>query len=324
MSTELPLPAEMSRWSSLPDLCYRGKNQWTSSCPQCGGGRGGSRTTMSDRFVMRGTDDRGARGWCRQCGYFAWADEGAKIDPAKIAEAQVLRQEYAVREMVRLREHIAKLQKEEYWRGYHDAMREGQRALWRQAGIPDDFQDRWQLGYVPRYSDEIPSPALTIPYFSPGWAAVNVQYRLTNPPKPNDKYRFSYGLKPGLWLSDPDEEPTGRCLVVEGMKKAAVVYIQLVVNAGYDIKVVAVPSKTPSESTLKELDKCDTIYLALDPDAYQKTSGKESAAQRVAAALGPKRVRLVRLPGKPDDLFTECKFSPLAFTRYLSQARYAA
>lgn len=321
MNHETPLHPDLSRWAGLLDIAYRGGNEWSSACPQCGGGRGGR--DLSDRFrLFAPSDGKGARGWCRRCGYFAWAEEGKAIDPEKAAAAEALRQQYMMQEAARLTAKIAELQQRAYWRGYHDAMREPHRALWRQAGIPDSMQDYWQLGFTPHYSDEIPSPALTIPYFAPSWSATNVQYRLTSPPQPNDKYRFSSGLRPGLWLTLPDEEPSGACLVMEGMKKAAVTFIELVAKAEHKITIVAFPSKTPTQEMMDALKECDPVYLALDPDAYHppREGNGRSAVARISSKMNQERVRLVRLPEKADDLFNVYKFSPATFMRYVSQA----
>lgn len=320
-----PLPPELAHFSHLPDLQYRGAGEWSSACPACGGG--GHRFDKSDRLRLFAADGKGnARIWCRQCGLFEWADRDTKLRPSPeaIQQAQELRIQYAENEAKRLRAKIAELQERAYWKGYHDAMKDPHRELWRKAGIPDGWQDYWQLGFTSQYSPSIQSPAMTIPYFAPGWEATTIQYRLTSPPEPNDKYRFQAGLKAGVWLAEPDCKPKGATLLMEGMKKAAVTFIETVAKDNGRFCVVAIPSKTPGNEMLQALEDCDPIYVTLDPDAYQPTrasNGKllPAAVNRIADVLG-KRVRFVRLPAKADDMFLDYDISIDLFMNYIKQA----
>lgn len=321
MANDRPLPMELDRFSILSDLQYRGGNEWSSSCPQCGGGRNGE----SDRFRLFGQDGaHNARAWCRQCGFFEWADKYTNLrpDPAKIQEARELREKLLQQENRRLSQKIEQLKTEAYWKGYHDAMKEQHRALWRQAGIPDEFQDYWELGFMPEYrGNGFVSPALTIPYFEPERKPFNVQYRLTTPPKPSDKYRFTSGLKAGLWLAEPESEPKGAVLLMEGVKKGAVSFIELVAKANHKLTIVTVPSKSPSQKMIDSLKECDPVYVAFDPDAYKRpATGQISASERVAEMIGRDRTRMVRLPAKADDLFTQYRFTHKAFMNYVNQA----
>lgn len=323
---ELPLPQELSRFAHLPDLQYRGNGEWSSACPVCGGT--GKRHDRSDRFRLFAADAKGnARAWCRQCSFFEWADaeSNQRPDPVQIQQARDLREALLKAENDRLRNRIKELQEQAYWRGYHDSMREGQRALWRMAGIPDDWQDFWQLGYVDQYSQAIPSPAMTIPYFAPDWQAQTIQYRLTNPPEPSDKYRFQAGLKAGAWLADPTEKPSGAALLMEGMKKAAVTFINTTASGNGRFSVVAVPSKTPGADMLDILADCDPVYICLDPDAYQPTRTKDGkilppAVNRIVKLVGKERARLVKLPTKADDFFTMYKGTAVDFMSFFGQA----
>lgn len=307
---DIPLPPELSHYAYLPDLTFRGNGEWSSACPHCGGV--GHRNDKSDRFRLFAADATGnARVWCRQCGFFEWANQESneRPSPAQIKEAQTIREALLQAENERLRQKIRELQERAFWRDFHDSMREGHRALWRQAGIPDSMQDFWQLGFVEQYSQSIPSPALSIPYFAPDWQATTIQYRLTNPPEPNDKYRFQAGLKAGLWLADPTERPNGAALLMEGMKKAAVTFINTVASGNGRFSIVAVPSKTPGVDMIDALADCDPVYVCLDPDAYRPTKAKNGkvlppAVNRTIKLVGKDRARIVKLPTKADDFFT--------------------
>lgn len=325
---DLPMPSDMAaRWGHLPYLTYKGNNEWAAACPVCGDAGHDPGSGDPDRFFISAADGRyNARGKCRQCGHFEWVDEDKSQppDPARIREMEELRREYAEQDRLRLQSLIHKLQNEAAWKGWHDAMKEGHRALWQQAGIPNEFQDYWQLGFTTYENKAFSSPALTIPYFDPGWQARNIQYRLTNPPQQNDKYRFQYGLRASMWYADPDKPPRRPTLLCEGMKKAAVVYINLVAKTGLDFDVVAVPSKTPGEEMLQGLAGCEVVYVIFDPDAYMPTKTKDGkilppAVRRMKDKLGD-RARYVRLPAKADDLFTQYRFTADTFMQYIKQA----
>lgn len=324
-----PLPPDMrERWGHLRHLQYKGSGEWSSECPVCHDSGHDPSSGKPDRFHMHEADGSGnARGACRRCGHFEWVDEDKTQppDPARIKQAEELRREYAERERLRLRAKIQRLQEEAKWKTYHGLMKEQHRAIWRQAGIPDIFQDEWELGFVPEKTVNCNgrkhiTSALSIPYFKAGRKAYNIQYRLMDPPRPNDKYRFSYGLKPGLWLPQPEVVPKGPCLLMEGMKKAGVAYVQLAPTLGTGYDIVSVPNKMPNSDMLRILKDCDPIYIILDPDAYlpDRQNGT-SAAGRLGKLLGD-RALYVQLPAKADDLFTLYGFDASDFTKYL---RYA-
>ena len=312
-----PLPPDIiERFGYLPDHKHRGGNEHSSACPQCGGGRGGG--DLSDRFRFWERQGQSCNFWCRRCGFQGFTDDnkqGTPPDPERIKQLEEVRQRETQKEQERLQAKIEELQRKAYWCGYHDAMIESHRQLWREAGIADEFQDYWQLGFNAEYTGHnFTSPALTIPYFAPGWEAFTVQYRLLRPPSPSDKYRFQAGLKSGVWLADPDTKPTGPCLLVEGMKKAAVSFINLVARDNQNLCVVGVPSKSPGIDLLSIVDDCDPVYIALDPDAY-----KGGEATRLGKMLNG-RSRYVRLPAKPDDLFTDYGFTSQMFMQYVNGA----
>lgn len=327
MPAARPLPADIiERFGHLPDHQYHSGGEHSSACPQCGGGRGGR--DLSDRFRFWERQGAASNFWCRRCGFAGFADDnkrGYQPDPARIKEIETMRQEQAEAETKRLTAMIAELQRAAYWQGWHDAMTENQRQLWQQAGIPRQFQDYWQLGHTTYQTKDFSSPALTIPYFSPGWQATTVQYRLINPPQPNDKYRFSAGLKASLWLADPDTKPKGAVLLCEGMKKAAVTFIHTAAAGVGKFQVTAVPSKMPGSDLLDILSDADPVYVCLDPDAYAPTRTKDGkimlpAVNRLARLLKVP-YKLVKLPCKADDFFTIHQGTARQFLGFLETAR---
>jgi len=305
-----PLPHELQRFSGLADLAFRGGGEWSASCPHCGGaGRG--RDEPSDRFRLfarSGKDN--ARVWCRRCGYFEWADQNEKQDEAQLQRVNEERAKLAQREERRLRSKIEALQQAAYWRGWHDAMTDQQRAMWRAQGVIDFNIDYYKLGYCPDYvynhaGDQYHSASMTIPHYGEGWQLVNIQHRLLAPVAGAGRYRQMSGLPASMFRTEPGEKLAGAVLVVEGAKKAIVTYTHLGLKPlGRQMLIVGVTSKAPSKEMLAELANCEPVYLALDPDAYLSNDRSAPAVNRVANRMGRERVRIVKLPCKPDDMLT--------------------
>lgn len=310
---DLPLPPDLARrWANLPDVANRGRNEWSAACPQCGGADR-ARRGRSDRFRMFAADDgHGARGWCRQCHYFAFADDDQERPSAEAIE-KATRERLALteKENTRIRDKIKRIADSNFWHLWHTDMTPEHRRLWHREGINDWAIETYQLGYCPDHTtmydgQEWHTPTMTIPLFAPGWEWVNLQHRLLKPPEPGDKYRQMAGLPSAMFLTEPDTAPAGPTIVVEGAKKAIVCHLNIG-HLGYTI--VAVPSKAPSQVILDQLDNADPVYMMLDPDAYTPTKTKtgqrlEPAASRMAKRLGRERVKVVKVPVKPDDLFT--------------------
>jgi hypothetical protein len=298
-----PLPPELNnKWGNLPDLTFRGAGEWSSACPHCGGAET-SRRDKSDRFrLFAGDNQYNPRVWCRNCGHFEWADQdGEPPSKEQLAAAKKERTRLAETNRKRVRQKIVDLQAASYWQGWHDAMSSEHRRLWHKEGIIEWAIDQYKLGYCPEYklSNGHTTPTMTIPHWGPDWELINIQHRLLEPPAPGDKYRQMAGLPAAMFLTEPDEDVKGPAIIVEGAKKAIVTY-QRLGNTKY--LIIGIPSKTPSAKMLDDLKNCEPIYLMLDPDAYFNSKGAP-AVNRIARKLGRERVKVVKLPVKPDDFF---------------------
>lgn len=293
------LPPELHRFSRLQFIKKRGHNEWSAECPRCGD-VGHVGTDWPDRFRMWG--GKGARGWCRGCQHFEWADEGQSISPLAKKRIEREHKQRVAQERERVRSKIERLQQEAYWRGYHDGMTEEHRALWREEGIPDEAQDWFTLGYVAEktyYHDDHKHtcPALSIPYNNSG-RIVNVQFKLLNPVHNAGKYRFTHSLPPAMFFAEPEKEPGGSALVVEGAKKAIILFLHL--GHRFD-HVIGLPSKYPTQDMTDYLSNYDTVHLTLDPDAFtDEREDSPNSATRIATAIDSE-VRVVQLFDKPDD-----------------------
>lgn len=304
---EQPLHPDLAaRWGNLPFIQYQGNNEWSAACPRCGDS-GHETNDDPDRFRMFGpSPGRNARGWCRSCKFFQWADEGedySRPSPEAIAAAQAERERLAAEELERTKAKLRAIQASPFWREWHDRMAEQERQLWRERGLCDYLIDYYSFGYRTDYTlawngRDWTGPALTIPHYGDNWQLTNVQYRLQEPPPGVGKYRQTAGLPAAMFRTEPEQALTGAVLVVEGAIKSAVLYQHLgSAPLGFPLAIVGIPSKTPSASMLAQLANAEPVYLLLDPDAYQ-----DGSVNRVAGKLGRERVRVVKTPVKPDDL----------------------
>lgn len=192
---------------------------------------------------------------------------------------------------------MADMQASTYWMAYHYDLTDEHRTWWNNQGIPDAWQDFWQVGFMPNRrffvdDKEYTCPAYTIPKFAPDWHITNVDYRLTDPPMNCGKYRGEPGLPSSLFIARPDlsimDHPW--VLIVEGSKKAMVSHLNL-----HNVFVAGVPAASSWAKVNQLVSGHPRIMVVLDPDA-------EVAARRLAANLG-EHARYLVLPTKIDDAF---------------------
>lgn len=322
-----PMPPHMqAKWGHLGYVRSVGRREWHSECPKCGSSGHQPGTGHPNRFHMHDTDSKGnARGICRRCGHFEWAQSENEITPEMKAKAEKLRAYHLEQERVRIKNLIEDLKTKAYWEGYHDAMREEERRLWRNAGIPDGVQDMLKLGYKAKHDyysggEMHRTPALSIPYFAYQWKPTNLQFRLLEPVNPADKYRFTRGLPVSLYRPDPDRKIEGRCLLLEGAKKSIVTYMY--VGHEFDC-VVACPSKDMSRAMVKELKDCSQVIICFDPDADRRDQENNPAIRsaKKIKRIGIDNVRIASLSVKADDFFVMYDGTAKHFMETISLAR---
>lgn len=261
-------------------------------CMSCGGSR---------RFVVFIDKDWPSwYGFCDICGKEGWADQlnpnlktGGMPEntppPANLDAAPDGKDSLAL---------LDDFRREKPWEQFHDNLDEKSREWWRQQGIPDKWQDIWKLGYLPekffKVGDELRScPAYTIPKFGLGWTAMNIDYRLKEPPEKGGKYRPKYGLDQFPFLSDPDNKDffLGDLLIVEGSKKAMVTRIS---QSIFDC-VAGVPACNSWGNIEKYAKRAERAYVVLDPRA-------DIWAARLCKEIG-EHAKFFVLPTKIDDAF---------------------
>jgi hypothetical protein len=185
----------------------------------------------------------------------------------------------------------------ELWEELHRRMNDENRQWWRNRGIPDEWQNYLELGYMvsKQLADGITTPAYTIPYLRPGYTAVTMQYRLVNPPDPKDKYRFEAGLPAAYYMVTPTQEIGARVVICEGAIKGIVTAVYG--GLAEDVSVISVPGKTSWAGVVEAVKNCEKVWIILDPDG-------EREAMKLAGEIG-KQSRVVRVPGKIDDMLLD-------------------
>jgi hypothetical protein len=248
----------------------------------------------------------------------------ARVDPREAAEraaANAERQAQALATQIAEAEKVLKeLREAQAWLRYHNQLTEQARQTWETWGVPEFWQDYWRLGFDPDRaiwtgSAEWHTPTMTIPVFEAvTWDVLNIRHRLMNPPRPGDKYRPERGgLPSAAWVADPDRPVAGRTLIVEGEKKAMVVYITA---DQPDLQVIGVPGKNVPANIVEMLKKCEPVYICLDPDATPE-------AEALARTLG-RASRVIDLPGKVDDLIIDNGLDKAWMRAVLNGARKSA
>jgi hypothetical protein len=309
---------------------------WIGACPICGG-----HDRLNIKITPHGYD------WiCRKCSgdkYHSSIDYFMKLhnvnfkeavrlmgvdipnlDPATRARHDAERAEQAARELEqqinKAQKVLEELRQAQSWLRYHEQLTAQARQTWEAWGIPEYWQDYWKLGFDPNHviwtgEQEWYTPTMTIPLFAAEtWEIQNVRHRLLNPPKPNDKYRPERsGLLPAFFVADPDSPIAQRTLLVEGEKKAMVSYIAAD-DAG--LCVLGVPGKNVPDHLISKMDRCDPIYICLDPDAMDE-------ARAIAGTLGNERCRIIELPGKIDDMILASSLDKNWMHYLLRQAKRA-
>ena len=277
-----------------------GASEWSASCPTCGG---------RDRFRIFAANGRsGDRYWCRVCGLKGFMD-GKKLTAEQIAEGAERRRAQREQERFDQERRIAQLREADYWRGYHDGMRDAARMLWRQRGLPDEAQDFLDLG-MGKWQD---NPALSIPFHNREWAVETVQYRLLNN-EGQGRYRFEAGYPATAYWTRPEMQGWP-FIICEGAIKSAVLFWHLVVEANRPYNVVALTGKTPGRNEVDRLGEelaGREVYLMLDPDA--------TVQERARVGSHFDGCRYVAMPGKVDDMIND-GFPVLTVEKvYLQQA----
>jgi len=220
------------------------------------------------------------------------------IDRVRIAEQRAKQAEHALEATIkRAQTALEELRSAQRWLQYHAQMDRAARDYWRKRGIPDVWQDIWQLGWNYKMKIGIAggshdTQTATIPLFDETESVVNIKHRLITPPLGAGKYRYEVsGLSAPLFLASPEAGISENIILVEGEIKAMVLYITLDDRKAC---VIGMPGLGTSANELNRLEKAQRITLVTDP-------GSRAEAWRLVKILGRKRCRVLIPPLKIDD-----------------------
>jgi hypothetical protein len=304
-------PAQLDQIGLLPHLFkFSDERSWRGPCPVCGGHR---------RFVIF-TDHEWPmwNGFCDECGHTIKAWERVTT-PITDEQRQFARERAAAFDNIReqaKREALARFTTAELWQELHRRLSAEHRAQWEAWGVPDEWQDYLELGFTPdkmyrdSNGDTRHTPAYTIPYFhytadKPQFKTL--QYRLFNPERPEDRYRFEHGLSASYYMTTPTDPIGDQVIICEGAKKGIVTRVSLT-----DYTVLAVPAKGTWGGIAEAVKPCGRVWVLLDPDATQN-------AVKLVRTIGP-NARIVRMPTKIDDAALFHGLERSTFSSILKQA----
>jgi hypothetical protein len=274
------------RWGLSPKKIGK---EFHSGCPVCGGTK---RAWVSAQGYFK----------CRECdfGEFLDSDKVFELDPAKVAEANRLAQERAIRREQNIAQRLQELRTHDpqvaYVQGRDDEAEFLAKEYFNSQGIDDRMIQKYHLGYTADHVVKTDTgllhlPAYTIPIRHPVTdELVNYQYRLVDPPDGIGKYQQQYGLPSAAFYAEPMPDGiSGDAIVCEGSKKAMVVYDHIEART----QVVGLPGCSPAKHILDQIKSFERVWLMLDPNC-------EKQEQRFKDYVP--QTKVVHLPGKPDDL----------------------
>lgn len=289
-----------------------GGKAWRGPCPRCGG----------HRHLLIFTDNPFPK-WnaeCQNCGLKAWADQFNAAVKAEISPEQKRRwaEQKAAEQAAANKRRLDKLNEytvAEICAHLAQRMTAEHRAWWEREGVPASWQEYLRLGFDParayRGDDDqlYTSAAYAIPYYHTGFELMTVQYRLFNPPNPNDRYRWEAGLGTAYYQANPGAAIGDQVIICEGAKKSIVT----MVHTPDPYTLLAVPSKSDFGGVAEAVKDCGRVYVLLDPDAGVR-------ARKLAREIGP-QARIVSLPVKVDDALVKYGLTDGALLDALRVAR---
>ena len=282
-----------------------GKLKWKCYSNDCGQG-----DVIDFVIIWKNTDLKGA------IEYLAGGKTLTIEDAAKLSTERTERAEQHKNQKAQeYKDALEDLWRAKAWESYYHNLIDNDKArgLWRDRGVPDVFQDIWQLGYCNDFiyrtnQGNATSASLVIPIYQIGKDdPINIRHRLLYPLNPTDKYRPERrGLKSAPFIADKDNEHE-RVLIVEGEIKAMVTYIEL---DDTGLQIYGIPGKNNIGDLTSQLEGKD-VYILLDPDA-------ETEAIDTARAV---RGKVINLQIKVDDAIIAGYLDAAEIRRMMKSAR---
>lgn len=308
------LPPEFAALAGKVQFVQRiNENEYHSSCPQCGVEDYHNESNPSDRFVMWRVSNLNSKpfGMCvRHCRY-KWSDTKADADwtPEERAAFELKRKELQEREEARIVEYAQSVvMKQGIYKNYNTVLKNSKAGIdyLFERGFDEQWINHLEIGIMEDYkvkgrNSTYFSPAITHPVIAENGRIENIKMRVMYPTCTEDRYRSLYATKAQHYHL-PNKEPVigNRVILVEGEFKSDVVAMwgRLPVE---NLTIIGTQGKGIGQRLIKKLEKCEVVYLALDPDAFLPDKNNNVTVAQVARQIGIERVRFIPVKQKPDD-----------------------
>ena len=194
---------------------------------------------------------------------------------------------------------LAELRTAKAWERYHVSLLENpdSQDLWIAQGLPFEWQIDYNLGFA---TDTMfwGGESLTIPVFTPfEKEPVNIRHRLIHPGERGKYLPETRGLPSSFYWARPKLGATEQLFIVEGEKKAMVLFRYLY-EAGLDnVQVIGIMGAKGSvkPELVPQLANTNRIYYIPDPDVT-----REKIWQTIKTV--GKQTTLIEVPDKIDDM----------------------
>lgn len=242
------------------------------------------------------------------------------IDPAEAARrhSEIQRKTDEARAAIdaERKRQLAKLHESERHIFYNDNLRNSlhAQALWMSRGIPQYWQDYFDLGYSGNFTytgkaGKLTASSLVIPIKKIGGEVVTIRHRLINS-LDGSRYRPEIsGLGAHPFICDTSLPKSDDLIIMEGEIKAAVTYLTYDKSGS---QVIGVPSKGMMVETIKSTRGRNALVIP-DPDGVEEA--------RAAAKFAGARILIPVM--SMDDFILDAGVTTAQLRRKFKMARYA-
>lgn len=216
---------------------------------------------------------------------------------AQSIERAKRQQERLEAEIAASEDALAQLQSARAWEQYHLNLlgNELVQKIWDEAGLPFAWQIGYGLGYAPSFWG---GESLTIPVYTPFDAdPINIRHRVLNPGDRGKYLPERSGLPSSFYWARPKLGVTSKMFVVEGEKKAMVLYRYLSEAEFENVQVIGIMGAKGlvKDELAAQVESADLLFYIPDPDV-----DKDKIWRTIKTLNRP--ARLITLPGKVDDM----------------------
>jgi len=279
-------------------------NEYHMSCPACGVQPHHSDSHPSDRFIVWIESRISGKpfGMCRSCGWkwssdkhdAVWTEEEKAVFIAKRKELNERENqriaEYSknvvMKQAVYLR-YMENLKKSQYGQKYLSE-RGFNSVEWNTYfgyGIFEDYKCR---GFLDTYY----APAITMPVTGLNKIVENVKLRVTDAHHEKDRFRNLYATKAQHpYFPLHDSAIKNKVAIFEGEMKSNAVAMRG--GLPEDVQIIGTQGKGIGARMIYMLEKCEVVYLCLDPDTFIPNEKGDTTIMQSAKKIGYDRTRVI-------------------------------